>query len=413
MSDNRFTWMHSGQLGAPQMNGAAGSNGQMLQVLDGCLTDGFNPQTVVSATKSISSVTLTFGVNHGYELGQLILISGAVDTALNGRHRVINTTENSITVDAIGINLVTGIIATKVAPLGFESIFGSTDPLKRAYRSTNAQSTKTVLYLDMTLPTANGYDSANPAKRAMVSLCEDMTTLGVQIGSYTDTYNDYATNPNGSMFWYQARQVTKAEPVNEDVDKSWVIVGCDNFFYLFNNWGVGRPKVNRDNFFFGDFPSLAKDDNYNCCWSGATSKNDVGVFGYTATQGAIIGNEAWTNTRGFIISSTDGVKGLQPFAYGNGGAQTTSVISGQSDYFPYPSAETNGIVALPIYLVSGSSDADRHVRGVAPNINFIPQTVSNTALDIKVEGGFMIVFVQRNSIGSGAPIGCFALKVGD
>ena len=81
MADKRFTWMHSGQLGAPQMNGAAGSNGQMLQVLDACLIDGFNPQTVTIATKTATTVTLTFGVSHGYEVGQLILVSGATDAA--------------------------------------------------------------------------------------------------------------------------------------------------------------------------------------------------------------------------------------------------------------------------------------------------------------------------------------------
>src|SRR5690606_28768003 len=101
MSD-RFTWMHSGQVGAPQMNGASGSNGQMLQVLDACLIDGFNPQTVTMATKTATTVTLTFGVVHSYAERQIVTVSGATDAALNGRHRVVSTTTNTITIDAVG-----------------------------------------------------------------------------------------------------------------------------------------------------------------------------------------------------------------------------------------------------------------------------------------------------------------------
>ena len=60
-----FTWMHSGQLGATKINTSNGApNGQLLSILDACLVDGFNVQTVSSVTINGSDIVLTFGLPH-------------------------------------------------------------------------------------------------------------------------------------------------------------------------------------------------------------------------------------------------------------------------------------------------------------------------------------------------------------
>lgn len=407
MSD-KFTWMHSGQIGAPQMNGAAGSNGQMLQVLDACLIDGFNPQTVTVVTKTATTVTLTFGVSHGYELSQIIEVSGATDAALNGQHRITHKTDTTITIDAVGVAVTTGTITTKVAPLEWESMFGSADPLKRAYRSLDTTSTQTVLYLDMTLPTGHGYNATNPAKRAMVSICEDMTTLGVQINSYTDLENNYATNPNGTFFWYQARDNSKTTAVNIATNRPWVIAGNGKIFYLFLEWQSYRYTATsklRDLYVFGDADSLAgAQDNHNCMWIGSNTPNDVGSL-YAATTGAGIGGiNIDSNPIGFFIKKYDGVGLKQNLVMTSNGLSVAFSTGRSSDpnVIPAPNPTSGSLVCFPLYALTNSG-----LRAEIPKLNAIPQNLADNvgAYDLSVANGVLVVATSErtraNSINNG------------
>lgn len=379
MSD-RFTWFHSGQLGAPQMNGAAGSNGQMLQVLDACLIDGFNPQTAVSVIKTATSVTLTFGISHGYEVGQLLLVSGATDAALNGSKRITTKTTNTVTIDAVGVSVLTGTIVTKVTPLGWQSIFGSTDPLKRAYRSNSAESSKTVLYLDMSLPTSHGYNSANPAKRAMVDMCENMTTLGTQINSYTSAFNNRPTIRNGKMFWYQCRGTTKAEAVSVAQNRSWIVVGNDKFFFLLNEWQFFNPYGQhlRDTFAFGDMLNMKGEVNTNnCAWLGVTNINDATEI-YFAYGGAQMGgNVATTDVKGYMTKSFNGTGTLRSLVLSSNGGVEPLLSGREGAASNYPNPATQSIIGLPIYALTSE-----HLRAKFPSILFIPQNLNDNYIDL-------------------------------
>lgn len=404
-----FNWFHSGQLGAQQMNGAAGSNGQMLQVLDSCLIDGYNPQTVISATKTAITVTLTYGVSHGYELNQIVLISGANDTVLNAKHRIVSKTSNTITIDAIGVAALTGTMITKVAPLGWQSIFGATTPLKRAYRSNNEQSSKTVLYLDMSYPTSSGYNSANPAKRAMVDLCENMTTLGVQINSYTNSFNNRPTIRNGKMFWYQCRGYDRPTAVNDSENRQWVVVGNDKVFYLFNLWQSFDIAANatRDTFGFGDFDDLQGITTAsNCGWIGIVNSNDTDAYYYTKI-GASIGGSAptLTDNSGVMVKRANNTGGLSPFIFATDGAATLYYSGAQGDSTNFPNPATQSVIGLPVYAMT-----DQNLRARLPALLAIPQNMNNNvaALDRLTENQKLIV-----SVGSQLAIaGFLALDLG-
>ena len=409
--DNRVTWMHSGQIGAPQMNGAAGSNGQMLQVLDSCLIDGFNPQTVTSTTKTATTVTLTYGVSHGYELSQIIEVSGATDTALNGNHRIIGKSTNTLTIDAVGVAITTGAIATKVSPLGWESIFGATTPLKRAYRSNNMQSSKTVLYLDMTIPESSGYNGANPVKRAMVDLCENMSTLGAQINSYTSTFNNRPTLRNGKMFWYQCRGYDRPTAVNEPTNREWVVVGNDKMFYFFNVWqSFATAGANeRDMFGFGDFDDLSGANTAsNCGWIGVVNNNDLDAI-YSAKIGATIGGNSptLTSNSGLMIKRANNTGSLSPFILTTDSATALiasyySGLVGSASNFPNPA--TQSIIGLPVYVMT-----DQDMRAKLPALLSIPQNMgSNVAgFDKLVSNNKLVV-----AVGSVGITGFFALDLG-
>lgn len=416
MTDITFTLMHSGQPNAPQMTGAAGSEGQMLQLLDNCLIDGFNQQTASSASQADGVVTISFGTSHGFIERQRIIVSGATDTALNGNHRVLKVLGSDIVIDAVGVTVLTGAIKVKVAPLGWESVFGNTNPLKRAYRSANAASTQTVLYLDMSLPAGHGYNATNPAKRAMVSICEDMTTLGVQINSYTDTVNDYAKNPNGSLFWYQAKLSSKTSSVTSTINATWVVVGNSDYFYFLTDWDASsnRGLGYRDLFGFGDVPSFAgASDSHNCMWMGSVNPNDSSSLAY-ATNGCKFGSSADTiaDIQGFFISNHAGVGGIRNFVMTpDCRPSTTKSFSGYSPsrtvLFPNPASQS--IVGMTLYAMTSDS-----IRASMPRLLYVPQHInnsSNTGYDLQRYENLLLV--SASIVGGNAAYGYFCLDLED
>ena len=393
MAKSRVTWMHSGQLGAPQMNGAKNSEGQMLQVLDACLIDGFNLQSVLSAANNIEGCILSFSAAHGYERGQLVQITGATDSSLNGKFRVVNTETDSITVDAVGVTDFTGSIITKVAALGFESIFGSATALQRAYRSPDLNSTRTVLHLDMSLPVGHGYNVANPVKRAMVDMCEDMVELGVQINSYTDAFNRRPTNRNGKMLWYQARDYNKTTPVTHTVNSNWIVIGNNNHFYLLNDWfkseNYASSMLLRDWYFFGDSPSLVgPTDKFNCAWVGSTFTNDVGNAYFGTSTGTF--NDT-SLVVGYYIKSHLGTGTLLPFKTYTSNLENI-MYSGVSDTNP---ANFRNLGSNP-FGVGVLASTTVGWRGTLPNLYAVPYKSTNNLgpLNFKQSDGSILVAVQ-------------------
>ncbi|UZA47376.1 hypothetical protein LP100_06840 [Moraxella bovis] len=223
----------------------AGENGQLLTMLDACLIDGFNSQTASSYQDGV----LTFGIFHGYIKNQYITIS---DNSGQANYRIKDVSDNQVVLyDKPNLQ---GVITTKITPLGWESIFGANDPLRRAYRSKNEKSTKTVLFLDMTYPENHGYHATNPARRAMITLCEDMTTLGVPINDYTASINNKLTNPNGSLFINQAKQYDKRHRVVRNQPTQWLVCGDDKLFFLFINFSPNGTVLKMN--IFGDFVAI-------------------------------------------------------------------------------------------------------------------------------------------------------------
>lgn len=395
-TDSRFNWFSSTQLGAEQMTGIKNSEGQFLKVLDSVLITGYNTQAVASITNTATNVKLTYDAAHGYSLGHLVLVAGATDANLNGRHRVIAKTELTITIDAIDVAVLTGTITTKVAPLGWQSIFGDSTPLKRAYRSLKPTSTKSVLFLDMSYPTGHGYNSTNPAKRVMVDVCENMTVLGTQINSYTSVYNNRPSIRNGKMFWYQCRDITKNTPVTAGEQRNWVIVGNDTCFFIFNDW---RAPVNtvpqRDTYFFGDMLDLSGAASIrNCGWIGNINSNDTADL-YAATTGGYIGGDPNDSTaaKGLMMKQADGSGTVNPLTLSVDGLISLSSSGAQGELSNVPNASTQALVGFPTYVLTSQG-----LRAKLPSLLSIPQNMGARELDFdkQVFDNTLIVGVEAN-----------------
>lgn len=413
MSDKRFTWMHSGQVGAPQMDGVKLSEGQFLKVLDAALVNGFNSKTASSTVTNNTSVTITFPGEHGYELKQLVTISGATDVKLNGRHRVISKTRETITINAVGVTVVTGTIVVKVSSLQFESLFGDSVAAKRAYRSSNVTGTQTVIYLDGTLPTGAGYNTANPAKRYMVDLCENMEVLGTMINGYTTVINNKTKNKNGSMFWYQARPSGKLDPCVATDYRSWVLVGNGDIFYLFNEWqdysALGNKQ--RDLYIFGDIVSLGDNaDQYNCVWAGSMQPNDVDGL-YQCSLGASVGGDLDSYPTGFFIKEYTGIGTLQPYTFTVDGSITEKHTGRNlnAHAIPTPNPVSQSLICFPIHALTKTG-----LRGSFPGLMYLPHNLNSNlaSYDLVLTDNVLTVAVGSSRSTSSLDNGFYAIDLG-
>lgn len=414
MQDKRFTWMHSGQPGALQMDGVKLSDGQILKVLDCALIDGFNSLTPAAVEIVATGVKLTYTEEHGYENRQLLMVTGATDAKLNGKHRIIAKTSNTLIINCTGVVNITGSIITKVAPLGFESIFGNATTGKRAYRSRNLEGTRTVLYLDTTLPTGHGYSTTNPAKRAMVSMCENMTTLGTEINSYTKTINAKTVNKNGKLFWYQARPSTRTEPTVSIEYRSWVIIGNGDVFYLLNDWQdwTTQEYKLRDLYAFGDVVSLGGEtDQHNCMWIGAIATNDEDKY-YTASTGAELGGDIDTSPIGLFIKDHTGVGDVQPFVLTTCGYNTAHQSGHNIDVYKIttPNPASQSLVCFPIHALT-----KKGIRGTLPGILSLPHDMNNdiAGWDKLITQNILTVAVFYTRATTGYENGFYAFDMGD
>lgn len=388
------TWFSSSQVGAPEMMG--GSNGDLLTVLDAVLVDGYNQLTAISIDAEPDRVTLNFLSGHGFLGRQIVAIEGATNSQLNGRHRPIEISSTSITLDVSGVVDEVGVISVKVAPLGWENIFGKADPLRRAYRSKSQKSSKRVLYLDMNHPSTSGYHETSPAKRASVSICQDMQVLGEQIGSVTDNTNDFATNPNGNLFWYQKRDYLQSKLV-PNTRSPWKVIGNEGFFYINICWssyfaGGGTFRfdstIHGDLFGFGEYARIGDTVGDNTFLMAAKAKNDADNV-YIPTFGSGFGPTDTVSFRIFTMTPSGfDVKYLSALT------NATNVYKSGFGPMPYPNGTGSALFSHSLRIGRNTDD----ILGIMPAMLFLENNISTngtiSAHDSSIVDDVLLVHIQ-------------------
>lgn len=419
-----FNWFHSGQAGAPQMNGAPSSEGQLLQLLDDCLINGVNQKSVASIAVVGNTITLTYSAPHGYLERQRITVSGATDPELNGSHRIQSMTESDVILSVEGVSSNGGTITTIATPLGWESIFGTTEPLKRAYRSQDVQSTKTVLFLDMTLPDNHGYNATNPIKRAMVTACQDMTVLGTPINDHTATINNKPAAVNGSLFWYQKRGSSKSSSVTTTTNNSWVLLGDSRFFIFFNafsDYSSLNGSAAHSTYGFGDFISAAGDDDrYNCFLFASENPDDINslystnggqVSVYSKATFSALSQEYYTDS-GIVMKNVLGGGDSLRFcmsAHADVSTRSTGKSATGDGSIPYPNPVNSSVIIKPLEIMQISDNA---LRGIMPRLSYVCNYLKGTRSNLVINDDYVFIQVQKSS--SSATYDCyFAFYLGD
>jgi hypothetical protein len=353
--------------------------GDLTNMLDACLVNGFNLRSPVSVTRSGSTVTLTFATSHGYQVHQVVEVSGAAQPAYNGQFHVTwtDTLSMQYTLPA-GVEPTTpasGTISVKVAPLGFDIAFTGTN--KRVYRSPNVQGNRPFIRVEDSLPAGC---TTTWAKFARVTIAESMSDVDTFLpggrapfspGSGIPNLNEQGNGVSGSsgIFgwhkWYFSTYSLQGIGSESSTDpgglKNWSLVGDDRFFYLV----IGPVWYGaRELYAAGEFPSYKAGDAYNTLlfakdwsFSAATSNSSWATHGGNARMHDFDGRVAmrgWQqigNTQRLAMLSLD---------------TSTSVYQAESGHntgLSYPNGPDMGTVVHPIYL---REESPFSIRGVLP-----------------------------------------------
>lgn len=138
-------WFDSGMAGAPTLPG--NTQGAVIGVLDACLVNGFNSQTLTSLVVSGGVATAT-KTSHGFWDHTVVQITGATPADLNGKKRITRVNADSFTFEAVGManGTATGTIIAKMAPGGWTKTTISTNVCY--YTKPSLIFTTWALYLD-------------------------------------------------------------------------------------------------------------------------------------------------------------------------------------------------------------------------------------------------------------------------
>ena len=194
-------------VGAPQLTNAAGS---LISVLTAALVNGFNTQSVVSATASGGVVTFNFATAPGFAALDTVQIAGSSVALANGVRRVQSAGSNQVLVAVPGIanGAVGGTMTLKFAPLGWTRPFTGTN--LAAYRMGGGISQRFLRVAD-TVVGGNG----------LVRGYETMTAISTGTGLFPTT----AQAAGNGVIWYK----------NTSLTAPWIVVGDEKRFYFVSN----------------------------------------------------------------------------------------------------------------------------------------------------------------------------------
>lgn len=338
----------STQTGAPTLNGTAGS---LVTLLDACLKDGFNSQSISSATQTGGVATVTFSGAHGYAVNDVIVISGANEAAWNDEFRVLTTplaTTLTFAIDSGTTTPATGTLNAKIAPLGWTKPFSGTN--KAAYLPAAAY---TQCYLrvqdDSSTPTSAS------GRWAKLRGYESMSDVDTGTGPFPTV----AQSTNGLS--------ASKSRTSDSVARAWWLVGDGGIFYFGPFWDSSYLTM-ASVYCFGDINSLKSGDGYSCfisgaatdtlqSWPGASDK--FGEFGaYSATQAGKYLARTHTQLGTAVACGMVGDNGVSLYL-GYGG-------------LAYPHPPDNGLLFAPVAVVETSTIRSRALPGLYQPLHNAP-----------------------------------------
>jgi hypothetical protein len=343
--------------------------GSVLAVLQACLVDGFNTQTITSITRTGQVATVTTSVAHNYVPGQTLLLSATGEALYNGEKTIDSVP--STTTYTFAVTGSPGTVATgscKVAPLGWVREF--TDTNKAVYRSPNVVGTR--MYYRFHEPatlsvtrTKTGTSTASFTGKAVY--CEQYDSMStVDVGVERMVYS-YIQKGRGNA----ANTTTQHIKIIGDDRCFWILMECED---------SSAPKLWLGHF-FGDPVRLWDVDPWSAICGGFLGMNSVGdtmtthgwhyatSFGSTTSypqfQFAKAANSIWSADQGYLWS------------------MATSANSRMGVGLANPCPIGQGHVAFPVMIGNATFGPRAWVPGLY-NLGWAPSTNDNRMVEVLV-----------------------------
>lgn len=335
--------------GAPALSGTAGT---LVSLLDACLIDGFQTKTVSSATQTGGTATVETSTAHGYGVNDVIVISGANESAWNDEFRILTVTSTTFTF-AIGSGTAspaTGSLSCKIAPLGWTKPFSGTN--KAAYLP-KAQYVQ--CYLRVQDDSSTPY-SAN-GRWAKVRGYETMSNVDTGSGLFPTV----AQATNGLSFF--------KSDASSAATRGWWLVGDGGIFYMGTFWHNSYLS-SAGGYAFGDPNSLRSGDAYSAFLAAEPAGNDgesyyPGLYNVFATLGAFNTTQAGK----YLARSYNQLGGsLLAGMVGDNGISINMGCSGLA----YPHPVDNGLLFSPVGVVENNCVRSRALPGLYYPLHVTP-----------------------------------------
>lgn len=330
-------YLHSGMQGAPTLTFA---NGSINALLNACLVNGFNTQSVVSATASGGVVTFNFASGPGFSALDTVTVAGATNATVNGSRRVQSSSGNQVLVAIPGVpdGAVGGTITMRFSPLGWTRPYSGTGVA--AYRQGGSAAHKRFLRVfDNTVTTtaqwfARGYGNMTAISTGTDPF-PDLTQIAGNGGGFTA--------PSGAG------------------NRPWWVIGTPRAFYFYYGQSSETPSpTDVISFVFGEMSRVTKPgDTYAI---------------FIATQ------TGFPNSNPYVCRSYNGSTNTSKTVtlVGPGG----NVTSGG---FTYPDPASGGVTLIDAPAFRELNGSDLAVRGFLPGmlcpLNDVPPltTLSNVS----------------------------------
>lgn len=344
---SQVTWFESTEVGAPTLNDAQGS---LLEVLRSCLINGFGSKAVTSIAVAAGVATATCAA-HGFagKAGQVVLVAGAPQAALNGVKQPGSVLTNSFTYPAPGVpdGTYTGTISVKRAPAGWTEVFTAVD--RAVFRSSEPEATGILLRV---------LDAAG--LNARVRAFESMTDIDTGLGM-TPT----EAQVTGGLWWSKTATNTAAA-------RPWIVIADGRALYF---CVMPSGQAHYTCFFAGDINSRKAGDAYGFLLTG----NHADQANATVVPHGCVGysrRATVANPGGYICRAAVATGGpLAVLRVGAGHIGTgDEVYGGNATYAfgSYPNAPDNGLVFAPLVCIESST-----YRGELPGLGHPVQTVTS------------------------------------
>lgn len=311
-------WAVSSMVGAPTLNGTAGS---LIALLDAFLVHGFGTKAVDSAVVTNGICRMNITGASGVQEHCVIQLSGVTGdgAVLNGEQRVKAFAAAYVEfVCDMPDGPLTGTITFKIAALGWDKVFSGTN--LAVYRSADVAGTLTFLRVD---------DSAGRNARMVAYEAMDSVDVGRKPFPTESQLTGGVYLPKSNAADGNAR--------------AWSLFGDSNTLYIHTHTASARPLAGGV-WTFGDFESLRSGDAYCAMLQGALSdlSNDN-----QARSEAVEHFSAAGGASAFVVRSYTGLGSSVNCGHGAESHATASGASGavSNAAVPnYPNGPDNSLV---------------------------------------------------------------------